>query len=74
MGAARTNHLDKIAAQIAKPDGLVVVRPGFTIGDLAQTPTSAVERLLDRTIALRDIAEEYRLMDIREALKVLVTQ
>ncbi|PVU81158.1 DNA polymerase IV [Cellulomonas sp. WB94] len=76
VGAARTKHLAKIASQVAKPDGLVVVRPGFerefldplpvgliwgvgpvnqkrladqgirTIGELAQTPSSAVERLL----------------------------
>jgi len=75
VGAARTKHLAKIASQVAKPDGLVVVRPGFeqefldplpvgliwgvgpvnqkrladrgirTIGDLAQTPSPAVERL-----------------------------
>ncbi|CAN5432536.1 DNA polymerase IV [soil metagenome] len=80
VGAARTKHLAKIASQVAKPDGLVVVRPGFerefldplpvgliwgvgpvnqqrladrgirTIGDLAQTPSSAVERLLGHAV------------------------
>ncbi|EYR64602.1 DNA polymerase IV [Actinotalea ferrariae CF5-4] len=28
VGAARTKHLAKVASQVAKPDGLVVVRPG----------------------------------------------
>lgn len=28
LGAARTKHLAKIASQVAKPDGLVVVEPG----------------------------------------------
>lgn len=76
VGAARTKHLAKIASQVAKPDGLVVVQPGTerefldplpvslvwgvgpvtqarlaelgvrTIGDLAQTPSGAVERIL----------------------------
>jgi len=80
VGAARTKHLAKIASQVAKPDGLVVVRPGFerefldplpvgliwgvgpvnqkrladrgirTIGELAQTPSSAVERLLGHAV------------------------
>jgi DNA polymerase-4 len=76
VGAARTKHLAKVASQVAKPDGLVVVEPegerefldplpvglmwgvgpvarqrlaehGIrTIGELARTPSSAVERLL----------------------------
>ncbi len=76
VGAARTKHLAKIASQVAKPDGLVVVQPGTerafldplpvgliwgvgpvneqrladlgirTIGELAATPSSAVERIL----------------------------
>ena len=76
VGAARTKHLAKIASQVAKPDGLVVVEPAHerdfldplpvslvwgvgpvtqarladlgvrTIGDLARTPSRAVERLL----------------------------
>ncbi|HQY33878.1 DNA polymerase IV [Actinotalea sp.] len=76
VGVARTKHLAKIASQVAKPDGLVVVPPGTerafldplpvgliwgvgpvneqrladhgirTIGELAQTPSSAVERIL----------------------------
>ncbi|WP_291797003.1 hypothetical protein [Cellulomonas sp.] len=80
MGAARTKHPAKIAPQVAKPDGLVGVRPGFerellhplpvgliwgvrpvtlkrladrgirAIGDLAQTPSSAVERLLGHVV------------------------
>ncbi len=80
VGAARTKHLAKIASQVAKPDGLVVVPPGTerafldplpvgliwgvgpvnerkladrgirTIGDLAQTPSAAVERLLGHAV------------------------
>jgi DNA polymerase IV len=80
VGAARTKHLAKIASQVAKPDGLVVVQPGSerafldplpvgliwgvgpvnqqrlaergirTIGDLAQTPSSAVERILGQAV------------------------
>jgi len=76
VGAARTKHLAKIASQVAKPDGLVVVAPGHervfldplpvgliwgvgpvneqrladlgirTIGELARTPSSAVEHVL----------------------------
>jgi len=76
VGVAGTKHLAKIASQVAKPDGIVVVRPGTerafldplpvglvwgvgpvterrladhgirTIGELAQTPSSAVERIL----------------------------
>lgn len=76
VGAARTKHLAKIASQVAKPDGFVVVAPGTerdfldplpvslvwgvgpvtqarlaglgvrTIGDLARTPSGAVERVL----------------------------
>lgn len=80
VGAARTKHLAKIASQVAKPDGLVVVQPGTerefldplpvglvwgvgpvhqqrlaergirTIGELAQTPSSAVEHLLGQAV------------------------
>jgi DNA polymerase-4 len=76
IGVARTKHLAKIASQVAKPDGLVVVHPGTeleflhdlpvalmwgvgpatearlaqigvtTIGQLAESSPSAVERLL----------------------------
>jgi DNA polymerase IV len=76
VGVARTKHLAKIASQVAKPDGLVVVDPGtelkflhhlpvelmwgvgpatkarlagigvLTIGQLARTPGSSLERLL----------------------------
>jgi len=76
IGAARTKHLAKVASQVAKPDGLVVVDPDGeraflaplpvelmwgvgpvaqqrlaergirTIGDLAGTPSAALERLL----------------------------
>jgi len=78
IGVARTKHLAKIASQVAKPDGLVVVDPagelGFlhdlpvglmwgvgpatrarlaeagvtTIGQLAQSSTWAMQRLLGR--------------------------
>jgi len=80
VGAARTKHLAKIASQVAKPDGLIVVQPGTerefldplpvgliwgvgpvneqrladlgirTIGELAQTPGSAVERILGHAV------------------------
>src|SRR3954467_4267458 len=80
IGVARTKHLAKIASQVAKPDGLVVVDPACeltflhdlpvelmwgvgpatrarlaeagvtTIGQLAQSSTSAMERLLGRAV------------------------
>src|SRR3954452_23030791 len=80
IGVARTKHLAKIASQVAKPDGLVVVDPQTelnflhnlpvelmwgvgratkarlaqagvtTIGQLAQSSTSAMERLLGRAV------------------------
>ncbi|QTE28178.1 DNA polymerase IV [Pengzhenrongella sicca] len=80
VGAARTKHLAKIASQVAKPDGLVVVQPGHerefldplpvgliwgvgpvhrqrladlgirTIGDLAQIPSGALERILGHAV------------------------
>ena len=80
VGAARTKHLAKIASQVAKPDGMIVVQPGRerefldplpvgliwgvgpvnsqrladlgirTIGELAQTPGSAVERILGHAV------------------------
>jgi DNA polymerase-4 len=80
VGAARTKHLAKVASQVAKPDGLVVVDPDgerqfldplpvrlvwgvgpvaeerllgrgiATIGDLARTPSSALERLLGAAV------------------------
>ena len=83
VGAARTKHLAKVASQVAKPDGLVVVEPEaemefleplpvelmwgvgpvarqkladrgiHTIGDLARTPSSAVERMLGHAIGAR---------------------
>jgi DNA polymerase-4 len=76
VGVARTKHLAKVASQVAKPDGLVVVAPGQersfldrlpvrliwgvgpatgarlagagirTIGDLAASSPTALERLL----------------------------
>jgi DNA polymerase-4 len=86
VGAARTKHLAKIASQVAKPDGILVVLPGTerefldplpvsliwgvgpvneqrladlgvrTIGQLAQTPGSAVEHILGRAIGHKLIA------------------
>ncbi|WP_275004411.1 DNA polymerase IV [Promicromonospora iranensis] len=80
VGAARTKHLAKIASQVAKPDGLVVVAPGAerafldplpvgliwgvgpvnqqrladlgirTIGELARTPSTAVEHILGHAV------------------------
>ncbi len=83
VGAARTKHLAKVASQVAKPDGLVVVEPDTereflaplpvglmwgvgpvarqrladrgisTIGDLASTPSSALERLLGEAVGAK---------------------
>jgi len=83
VGAARTKHLAKIASQVAKPDGLVVVEPDrerefldplpvglmwgvgpvarerlaergiTTIGELARTPSGAVERILGHAVGSR---------------------
>ena len=83
VGAASTKHLAKIASQVAKPDGMIVVRPGTerqfldplpvgliwgvgpvnqqrladrgirTIGELAQTPSSAVEHILGHAVGQR---------------------
>ena len=83
VGAARTKHLAKVASQVAKPDGLVVVEPeretefleplpvalmwgvgpvaqqrlaerGIrTIGELAATPSSALERLLGHAVGAK---------------------
>lgn len=83
VGAARTKHLAKVASQVAKPDGLVVVEPETerafldplpvglmwgvgpvaeqrlaergirTIGELARTPSSAVEHLLGQAVGSR---------------------
>lgn len=80
VGAAGTKHLAKIASQVAKPDGLVVVEPGTertfldplpvgliwgvgpvnqrlladrdirTIGELARTSSSVVERIVGRAV------------------------
>lgn len=83
VGAARTKHLAKVASQVAKPNGLVVVEPGaerdfleplpvglmwgvgpvarqqlasfgiYTIGDLARTPSSAIEHLVGKSAGAR---------------------
>jgi DNA polymerase-4 len=83
VGAARTKHLAKIASQVAKPDGLVVVEPGTerqfldplpvglmwgvgpvaeqrladrgvrTIGELARTPSTALEHLLGEAVGAK---------------------
>ena len=38
IGVARTKHLAKIASQVAKPDGLVVVDPGTELAFLHDLP------------------------------------
>src|SRR4029079_19493317 len=38
VGVARTKHLAKIASQVAKPDGLVVVDPGTELAFLHDLP------------------------------------
>ena len=48
IGVARTKHLAKIASQVAKPDGLVVVDPAADGNRLAAQ--RRVEQLLDRGI------------------------
>jgi DNA polymerase IV len=83
VGAAGTKHLAKVASQVAKPDGLVVVEPGTertfleplpvgliwgvgpvaeqrlaqrgitTIGQLAQTPSRALEHLLGTAVGAK---------------------
>jgi DNA polymerase-4 len=83
IGAARTKHLAKVASQVAKPDGLVVVEPDAertfldplpvglmwgvgpvaeqrladrgirTIGDLAGTPSRALEGLLGHAVGTK---------------------
>lgn len=40
IGVARTKHLAKIASQVAKPDGLVVVEPGTELAFLHDLPVS----------------------------------
>ena len=102
VGGARTKHLAKIASQVAKPDGMIVVRPGSerefldplpvdliwgvgpvnsqrladlgirTIGDLARTPGSAVERILGRGVghkitAMAHDADPRRVVTSRRA-------
>jgi DNA polymerase-4 len=42
VGAARTKHLAKIASQVAKPDGLVVVDPGAERAFLDPLPVSLI--------------------------------
>lgn len=105
VGAARTKHLAKIASQVAKPDGLVVVEPGTerdfldplpvgliwgvgpvnakrladlgirTIGELAATPSSAVEHLLGHAVGHKLLAMAHdddprRLVTSRRASSV----
>jgi DNA polymerase-4 len=83
VGVARTKHLAKVASQVAKPNGLVVVAPAGerefldplpvglmwgvgpvarqrlaadgirTIGELARTPSKAVERLLGGAVGAK---------------------
>ncbi|MER8487632.1 DNA polymerase IV [Mesorhizobium australicum] len=40
IGVARTKHLAKIASQVAKPDGLVVVEPGTELAFMHDLPVS----------------------------------
>ena len=105
VGAARTKHLAKIASQVAKPDGLVVVAPGGerafldplpvgliwgvgpvhgqrladlgirTIGELARTPSSAVEHILGNAVghklsAMAQDEDPRRVVTSRQARSV----
>ena len=42
VGVARTKHLAKIASQVAKPDGLVVVDPGTELEFLRDLPVELI--------------------------------
>lgn len=42
VGVARTKHLAKIASQVAKPDGLVVVDPANELGFLHELPVELI--------------------------------
>ena len=58
IGAARTKHLAKVASQVAKPDGLVVVEPGTELEFLDPLPVGLIwgvgpvteQKLADRGI------------------------
>jgi DNA polymerase-4 len=67
IGAARTKHLAKVASQVAKPDGLVVVEPEREREFLEPLPVSLMwgvgpatqQRLADRGIrTIGDLARE----------------
>jgi len=67
IGVARTKHLAKIASQVAKPDGLVVVEPEDEIAFLSPLPVRLIwgvgpvtgERLAAEGITtIGDLAEE----------------
>lgn len=105
VGVACTKHLAKIASQVAKPDGLVVVEPGLesaflhplpvelmwgvgpvtrarllamdirTIGELAETPSPVLQRLVGRAVGLKlgslaVNADPRRIVTSRRALSV----
>jgi DNA polymerase IV len=78
VGAARTKHLAKIASQVAKPDGMVVVHPAHEHAFLDPLPVGLVwgigpvtrQRLADRGI--RTIGELARAPD--ESLRSLLGQ
>ena len=49
VGAARTKHLAKVASQVAKPDGLVVVEPGRELEFLGPLPVGLIWGVGPRT-------------------------
>src|SRR5216117_3750151 len=66
VGVARTKHLAKIASQVAKPDGLVIVDPGTELAFLHDLPVELMwgvgpatrARLAERGIAtIGDLAK-----------------
>src|SRR5919206_6138 len=68
VGVARTKHLAKIASQVAKPDGLVVVDPGTELAFLHDLPVDLMwgvgpatrARLAERGIAtIGDLAKSF---------------
>jgi DNA polymerase IV len=70
VGVASTKHLAKVASQVAKPDGLVVVAPGEEAGFLAPLPVEllwGVGPATLRRLAAKGIHTIGDLVDVSEA-------
>jgi DNA polymerase-4 len=78
VGAARTKHLAKVASQVAKPDGLVVVDPAHERAFLDPLPVSlmwGVGPVTQRRLAERGIRTIGQLADSPdESLRALLGQ